>query len=255
MGMRCRVACASLWLCLSSVALGQAPPNAAPPAFEIASVRPAAPHSLFQALQRLGNRLSGIVNRDALVGFAFDLGPNQISGLGPEPNFFVVTAEMDPHSTDAQVRTMTQNLLRQRFGLVSHFALLPAKAYALIVAKTGPRLELSKPERSSPATPSGKITFNYHKGYFLSGRDVSISDLCLALQAPLHAVLIDKTGLTARYDFDLNFEAPNNPASAAAALPSIDTAFPSQLGLQLVPVTAPVKTLVVDHMNKTPSPD
>ena len=67
--------------------------------------------------------------------------------------------------------------------------------------------------------------------------------------------MIDKTGLTARYDFHLQWT-PDTTANgatdggAADAPPNLFTAIEVQLGLKLQPAKGPVQTLAVDHVER-----
>jgi uncharacterized protein (TIGR03435 family) len=81
--------------------------------------------------------------------------------------------------------------------------------------------------------------------------------------------VLDKTGLTGKYDFTLRFScdayqfAATNGAWAAAAppdsgppadVPNIFLALQKQLGLKLVKVKdIPLEMLIVDHVDKTPT--
>jgi uncharacterized protein (TIGR03435 family) len=75
----------------------------------------------------------------------------------------------------------------------------------------------------------------------------------------------DKTGLTGKYNFTMNFQMaqgfgpgpPGGPALASAAgtdaedpQPSIFTALQDELGLKLQPGTGTVDTVVVDHVER-----
>lgn len=63
--------------------------------------------------------------------------------------------------------------------------------------------------------------------------------------------VIDKTGLTGKYDYHLEFSDAGQPAPSADALgPSVLTAFQDQLGLKLTAGTGPVEVLVIDHVEK-----
>jgi uncharacterized protein (TIGR03435 family) len=71
--------------------------------------------------------------------------------------------------------------------------------------------------------------------------------------------VVDKTGLTAGYDFTLTYapedgtgmDGPSRDGSAANAdAPSIFTALQEQLGLKLESVKAPVDVIVIDHVEK-----
>jgi len=84
---------------------------------------------------------------------------------------------------------------------------------------------------------------------------VTLSDLAGNLSFPLDRTVIDKTGLTGRYDFRLQWTADNvaNSAAdngAADALPNLFTAIQEQLGLKLQPAKGPVDTLVIDHVEQ-----
>ena len=61
--------------------------------------------------------------------------------------------------------------------------------------------------------------------------------------------VVDKTGLTGRYNIDLEW-APDELEGTPDAGPSIFTALHEQLGLKLMPTKGPVDVLVVDHIEK-----
>ena len=58
--------------------------------------------------------------------------------------------------------------------------------------------------------------------------------------------VIDKTGLTGRYDFTLEYSGLGEDASG----PSIFSAVEKQLGLKLDKSKAPLDMIVIDHINK-----
>jgi uncharacterized protein (TIGR03435 family) len=83
-------------------------------------------------------------------------------------------------------------------------------------------------------------------------------------------MVIDKTGLNGKYDFNLRFCSPAlaalmasraaagaTPGAAApepsASWPPLEAALLEQLGLQLHPAKALIDFLVVDRFNKTPT--
>jgi bla regulator protein BlaR1 len=82
--------------------------------------------------------------------------------------------------------------------------------------------------------------------------------------------VIDETGLTGRYNFTfkwapveggtnaLSGTATGEPATGASVIdqggPSLFSALPEQLGLKLVPISAPVEVLVINHVEQ-PSPN
>jgi len=62
--------------------------------------------------------------------------------------------------------------------------------------------------------------------------------------------VINKTGLTGRYDFQLRWTADGASAGATDAPPDLFTAIQEQLGLKLQAAKGPVTTLVVDHVEQ-----
>jgi uncharacterized protein (TIGR03435 family) len=84
--------------------------------------------------------------------------------------------------------------------------------------------------------------------------------LAVVLARPAGRKVIDRTGLTGRYDFTLTWgeDEGGGPVPAGgpltagdpAAGESIFTALEEQLGLKLEPVKAPVDVVVIDHLEK-----
>jgi uncharacterized protein (TIGR03435 family) len=149
----------------------------------------------------------------------------------------------------AQSQMMMQNLLAERFKLAVHWETRELPVYALVVAKGGPKLQATTlTDGSTHATSTnGKLTA---KG--VSSAKLAQTLTRLASQELGHEV-IDRTGLSGRYDFTLNWtpdtgaSGANAGADAPDAGPSIFTAVQEQLGLKLESAKGPVQVLVVDH--------
>ena len=62
--------------------------------------------------------------------------------------------------------------------------------------------------------------------------------------------VLDKTGLTGKYDFKLTWTAGLNTPRDDSEAPSAYTALQDQLGLRLEPQRAPIEVLVVDNAEK-----
>ncbi len=106
-------------------------------------------------------------------------------------------------------------------------------------------------------------------------RDYPLSDLVQLLSRGLQRHVVDKTGMAGKYDFTLEFEsngvltpgfimplAPGQPvaiskdladASQVDDVPIISSAMEKQLGLKLEATKIAVDTLVIDHVEKTPT--
>jgi uncharacterized protein (TIGR03435 family) len=91
---------------------------------------------------------------------------------------------------------------------------------------------------------------------------MTMQDLANSLQGQLKRPVTDATGLTAKYNFTLNFSMegldlgsgriPVSPGDVEPP-PDIFTALQSQLGLKLEPKKGPVDLIVIDHIEKTPT--
>jgi uncharacterized protein (TIGR03435 family) len=87
------------------------------------------------------------------------------------------------------------------------------------------------------------------------GQAVTIASLAESLSHELKRPVVDKTGLTGKYDLSLQWTPDNTPDdSPLAGGPSLFTAIQEQLGLKLSSTHGPVKTLVIDHV-EPPSPN
>ncbi len=174
---------------------------------------------------------------------------------------------------------MMQSLLEERFGLQLHYESKETPVYFLTVAKSGPKLEPTKEgscvviDINHPLTPApgqprvircGSQGISSKDG-MLTMNTRGITMELLANDAQLTQVMgrpiVDKTGLSGRFDIRLEFApdtpAPNASGEAAAppntpvvpAGPSILEAF-QQLGLKLEPGKGSVRILVIDHVER-----
>jgi uncharacterized protein (TIGR03435 family) len=155
---------------------------------------------------------------------------------------------------------LLQAVLTDRFKLRTHIEVRQGRVYALVAAKSGPKI---KPSGDKPPaeyiTPEGQ---HVQMGTMaipgkIAGHVVPIAMLIRSLNSAgqLDRVVIDKTGLAGNYDYALNWK-PETTAAADApdnALPSLLTAIQEQLGLRLEPATGPINTLIIDHIEKPSS--
>jgi uncharacterized protein (TIGR03435 family) len=158
----------------------------------------------------------------------------------------------------SQHRWALQPLLLARFHLKFHRETRERPSYSLVVAKSGPKLHQAQSE-SHPASISdpdrmgakGESTVTPGK---IDLKDSSLSVLATALssQGLSHSV-VDKSGLTGRYDIALRWS-PGDVGSSDASLPSLFTALQEQLGLKLEYNKNPTDVIVIDQIDR-PSPN
>jgi uncharacterized protein (TIGR03435 family) len=153
--------------------------------------------------------------------------------------------------------SMFQAILTERFGLRVHHETRTLPVYALVVAKGGPKMTPSKPRPDDPGGMQGDPgVLNASRGKE-RGRGAMMEFLAEDLSDELGRKVLDRTGLTGRYDFTLTWTPDDSAAatggsaaSGAAQGPSLFTAVQEQLGLKLEPVKAPVDVVVIDHLEK-----
>ena len=228
----------------------QSHPSTAPQkSFEVATIRQTPPGSMIPAQWSppgIGRFTATNVSLAFLIQMAFGIDSNQIEmphWLESEHYDVAAKAEDGIALTREQLKPLMQNLLRQRFHLITHREIKPVHGYALVVAKKGPRLQPT----SGGHPPGFRV---YVAPGRLEGLNWSMQTLAAMLQHPAGRPVIDKTGITGSYDIKLNF-APD--LTTESSLPSVFTALQETLGLKLKAEQVPVEMLVIDHVDKVPT--
>jgi uncharacterized protein (TIGR03435 family) len=237
-------------------------PAPRPDSFEVATIKPvpidakAARYIIMQGTHRF-------VEKDytlkLLIAAAYNLNLRAIAG-GPdwiESDHYDILAvtpgELRP--THDQQMSMLRTLLADRFQLTFHREQKEFSIYALEVTKSGPKLKAST---APPDDPPALISTVYPQRILLPARNVTMGDLVSMMQrAILDRPVVDRTGLTGRYDFDLEW-APDEtqfggevpPASSEAPSAPLFSAIQQQLGLRLEATRGPVEALVVDKAER-----
>lgn len=179
---------------------------------------------------------------------------------------FDITATFPETATPRDVPAMLRALLADRFKLVAHTETREAPIFALVLARrdgrTGPGLRqaaldcvaaeaagrvVPPPEPGQPAICESDISDR------IKGRGQPMSALARMLTVFVQRRVVDRTGLSGGFDFDLQFEAAANGPTVDAAGNAI-TALQEQLGLKLESTKGPVDVLVIDRVSR-PTPD
>jgi len=200
---------------------------------------------------------------------------------------FDIVATVGGDATREQRNEMMRNMLAGRFKLVTHTEMREMPVYTLVRVRPdglGPNLKPAEdPECSSAAAQAEREAaraggpgaqapqggrgrgpncgaLQFGPGQYIA-RSAPIGQLVASLsnQTPLTGIdrlVLDRTGLTDRYDFSLRWRANVPPAGALPPgvtppasdpnLPDLFTALQEQLGLKLEPQRAPIEVLVVD---------
>jgi uncharacterized protein (TIGR03435 family) len=261
------------------------------PSFEVASIRRNTSGEEERFFQRQPGGRFNVRNMPlrALITFAYDLQGFQLQG-GPDwitaDRFDIVAkAEGDPEPVSLgspggdPLRLMLRSLLAERFNLVMHEETRELPIFELVVARRdgtlGPQLRPASvdcneeaaarraaeragaPPRAGVA-PNGPgtcgLTMNPVRIAF---GGMPLSALTGGLAGMVGRVVVDRTGLTGNWEFELKFAPDPARLPPGIDLPPIDDTLPSlftaleeQLGLKLEPSRGPVEVMVIDSVEQ-----
>ncbi len=231
--------------------------QSARPSFQVASIKPAPNATALQITpRRSGNRVTYVTEIRMIVYYAYRVEPYQVSGELPN-GVYDIEGLADGTPTDDELRLIFQQLLEDRFQLKLHSETKPMQGYDLLVAKGGPKLkpaqEGSEVLLDGRPAPEGAGTYATRSGPRLVGRNASTANLAVTLARNLHGPVLDRTGLSGTFDFNIAFtkddaEKPGD-ASDAARVPTLAVAIQEQLGLKLQSGKVPVQVLIIDHVS------
>jgi uncharacterized protein (TIGR03435 family) len=248
------------------------------PAFEVASIKPAAPPTDGRIMVRMGGDAGRVdytnVSLLNIITAAYKVKEHQISG--PEwlsSVRFDLTAKLPEGASRDQVPAMLQNFLADRFKLVTHKETKVMPSYALVVAKGGPKLQ----ETDAPAGPEGGARMMMGpKGRRMTGK-ITMKQLADNLSRWLDRPVTDATELTKVYDIDLQWTGDEGPQSLralrgpgpggpegggprpeghnddSADAPALPTALQEKLGLRLDSRKEPADIITIDHIERAPT--
>jgi len=276
---------------------GQSSP-AALPEFEAASVRVALPTDRrFPPRGGPGTSTPGQftgtgLTLQMLIVKAWNLKQYQLTGPASlNTDQYDIALKIPAETTAGNFNLMLQRLLSERLGLVVHHESKELPVYDLVVAKGGLKMQAAAPaDGVAPPDPDAQppggqappiqlVKDKDGKSQLPAGRKMAMvmgvggvsrqmarmqemSDIARYFEGRAGRPVIDKTGLTGRYDYVLEFvrDTPlpagrgmsSGAADATPAAPFM-TAIVEQLGLKLEPSKAAVDILVVDKFNKIPT--
>jgi uncharacterized protein (TIGR03435 family) len=262
---------------------GKAPEPEAGPKFEIAGIHPSpvVRNPNFRNLAPHGGRYE-IRNATMvdLIRTAYNMSSDRIVG-GPnwlELDRFDVAAKLPVETTVEERRQMLQALLSERFKLVQHNDTKPLPVYALTVAKKltlkesdGDGQAGCKPETASGPPGEGGMRITMNGATLNLGLGMSIHMVCRNMTMAAFAgsirgmigspdlgssPVMDETGLKGAWNFDFRYSLqffgpmPGNDSERISMAAGLE-----KLGLKLEQKLVPMPVLVVDSVNRKPSPD
>lgn len=223
-----------------------------------------------------------IVSGDALLDKHFDVNTKV------DADTAAALKKMTREDRNRQMALMLQSLLAERFHLKVHIETKEMPVYSLVVAKGGPKLKESAPPPPpptdadgspaapalpTPPSPDKPLPKEVPHGSMMmrmssTNVELTVSEGTMESLARMLAnqedaggrQVIDKTGLTGKYDYHLEWtpagvgmamKGADNGAAASGAdpdAPGLNTALEEQLGLKLEPDKGPVQIVVIDHI-------
>jgi len=234
---------------LVSAAVGQ-------PVFEVASVHAS------QGGKGEGSRRENIqvspgslnmrnVSVKSAIRWAYHVMDYQVTG--PDwINFdrYDIAAKAAEAAADDQLRLMLQALLAERFKLTLHKETKELPAYLLVAAKGGLKFHESQTGDGEPVVNPDKTRMT------VEVKGVPAAQFVEMLSNVLHAPVINKTGLSGRYDASVNFgkymQDVSGKEGAFDPTAMIINGLQEELGLRLESKKLPIDLLIIDHVEKIP---
>jgi bla regulator protein BlaR1 len=272
---------------LAGLSLASAPVHAqtaAKMSFEVVSIRQSKP-GIPPRARLENNRFTGNLTLFGYIEIAWSLLPSREqmdAMLAGAPKWvstdsFEIQAVAEGNPTGDQMRLMVRSLFADRFQLQVHTVTEEAAVIALILDKpgaTGPKLRphsegracdvhLASPTYSVGVFPPGceelVVRDAPHGAILAAARDVIMQQIAAFVSSLgiLTRPVVDQTGLSARFDFTLEFTPERKGPSPPQDVPPDDVqvttlqeALREQLGLKLKATKAPLDTLVIDHVER-----
>jgi uncharacterized protein (TIGR03435 family) len=228
------------------------------PSFEVATIKLASPDDQRAPTIQIQNHRLLTWNKSVmnLITYAYSIAPSEVVN-GPDwlDTKYDIVGQPDGEGQPSQHQwlILMQKLLANRFKLSFHWDKKEVSIYALTVTKNGPRLTASAGDPNGPpnlAMPA--------RGRF-RGRSATMADLAGELRGVLDRLVVDKTGISGRYDIALNwtvddFQAARFSGTPAPSdrteVPDLFTAIQEQLGLRLESTKGSVEVMVIDHVER-----
>ena len=237
------------------------------PIFEFADVHPS-PRTMNPFMRSVlrGGRYELLnANMVDLIRTAYGVDPEKVVG-GPhwvEFDRFDVIAPAPSNTPPETLKLMLQALLADRFKLVVHNDTQPISGFVLTVGKGKLKLKEAQPSGNPGCQFQPRIPVASVPGQ-ISIPPITVSCHNLTMEAfaaelrrlangYINNAVVDSTGLTGSWDFDLKWTPQGLLPLAGSDGITIFDAVDKQLGLRLEEKKLPAPVIIVDQVNRTPT--
>jgi uncharacterized protein (TIGR03435 family) len=232
--------------------------------FDVVSIKPADPlaKNMHIGIGPSGSFEAGGVNLMSLIAQAYDVrGFQMIGGTGwmNDDKYTIVTKDEAKNPTGAELSAMNDGqreqaqdrlmakvraMLADRFQLKIHRETKEMPVYDLTIAKGGVKMQVAPEDGNNEVGLNSSRTNEAKTG--VAGKSLPMDVLTRFLSNQVGRTVVDRTGLTAHYNFKLVYSADMGDTTG----PSIFTALQEQLGLKLEAGKGPVDVVVIDGAEK-----
>jgi uncharacterized protein (TIGR03435 family) len=233
-------------------------PAATRPSFDVASVRPSQHTAGPDYNNQIAYTPAGFTARNTtlkrLIAEAWRLQLSQVIGPGwLDQNEYDIEARAPEGATREQMDLLLKGFLADRFGLKLHSESRPMGAYALVVAKGGPKIHPVDPGALIAPHPGSHFRGDMRQfADFLTvqfsipaSTDPSVPSIGLGPQVPV----LNETGLQGTFDFSVDIKPELNTDGFTAWSRVLE----DQLGLKIESRKGDVPVMVVDEAAKIPT--
>jgi uncharacterized protein (TIGR03435 family) len=237
--------------------------TAASKVFDVATVKLSKPETSSH-LGPPGRGSVTIENLDLhkIIASSFRIQDSMVFGPGwlNDTRYDIVGKGPDPSVANPEVWEMMRSLLADRFKLKYHLESREFSIYTLTVAKSGPKLKDGNDGRCAADIQAGKtcgdIIFpRFGVGIYNMPIGALIGGLARTLQ---DRPIVDKTGLTGKYDVTITWIPDNMKPEDLEKLPpeqrpedlSLFQAMEKEAGLKLEATKGPIHVVVIDSIAK-----
>jgi uncharacterized protein (TIGR03435 family) len=186
--------------------------------------------------------------------------------------FYTIAATFPPATTSEELQFMLQEMLRERFHLVTHRETKELPLYEVTIAQSGIGIHESPPRNAVPGVAeddehfegvrhSQKVSFS-ETGMHYEG-DYTIALLATDLTSSLPYPVVDGTGLSKYYVVDFFWswnpysQPPSEPGfpnrASAPYIQELIATMNKKLGLKVELHRVPTEVIVIDQLDRVPS--